>query len=233
MGTSFAIGMTHIGRDQGYVYDSIKDLRRAGFDQNIHVFSEPHHNDLSAVPNITVHQNEKQRNCYPNWRHTMHWLLDNTDAQWLLIVQDDVVYRDDAAERFQSFIDKLPGGKGVGFISLYTSRAMIPKPLPKTNTWVDAKFHNRAFWGALAIAIPRGSAERLRAHPPFIEHAHPRKVDVVVGNCMRKHFGLRTMVHSPSLADHIGSYSSLGRHKVKGISWGRRGFRFRKNVEES
>jgi hypothetical protein len=93
--------------------------------------------------------------------------------------------------------------------------------------WVNCRFHNNAFWGAVAMCFPRASLIKMQTEGQrYINHKHHRKLDVVVGNSMRADMGMSIRVAVPSLVDHIGSWSTLGRHRLKGNQWGRRGFAF-------
>jgi len=224
---NLAIGMTTAHRTQLYAFESLASLRRAGFSETLHIFAEPNAPDLSGHADVRVHQNTTRLNCYGNWRHALEHLYEHVPADLYLIVQDDVIYRNDAAKQLTAAVSELDLRK-VGFLSLYCSVAMASPD--KRMGWQDAKFYNNAFWGALTLGIPRESAGRLLENGRFRGHDHHRKVDVLVGNCFRD-MGLARKVHVPSLANHIGRISTLGRHKVRGISWGRVGYQFKETSD--
>lgn len=237
MTRTIAVAVT-IGRRQegATVYDyfprSLSSLRAAGFTQPVHAFVEPgaeQHLPADAV-DLVPHHNAEKLGCFPNFKQGLHWLLDNTDADWLLMLQDDAVWRADGAAVLQAAVDD-DSHQDVGFLSPYTSKSMVSVPLqrkpPKQQRWVDCKFYNNSFWGAVAMCFPRAGAVRMvEESRRFRQHTHHRKLDVVVGNAMRD-LKLRMLVSVPSLVDHIGSWSTLGRHRFKGNQWGRRGFGFR------
>ncbi len=227
MTQTLALAMTSCPRPEPYVTSALVSLRDAGFHEPLHVFNEPDSHDVAAFPNVVTHDNPTQLGCFPNWKNALTWMVENAAWDWVLMLQDDVVWRNDSARQMHQAINA-PALQQVGFISPYTSKAMIPK-VPNPSGWVDAKFHNKAFWGALAICMPRSSAQSLLAFQRFRDHKHHRKLDVIVGNCFRD-MDQAIKVHVPSLADHIGHISTLGRHKIKGNAWGRKGAGFRPRV---
>lgn len=244
--TTLAIGVTvGLRKAKGTVYDyfeqSVHSARRAGFAQTIHAFVEP--GAACHVPddqrwNLRVIENDKTLGCFRNFKHGLSWLYENTDADWLLMLQDDAVWRRDGHERMMAAVGD-PANAGVGMLSPYTSASMVaggkrtrsrqaPGSEPPADRWAPARFYNKAFWGAVAMAFPRASAGALLEDSErFRTHKHTRKLDVVVGNALVRELNLRVLVHVPSLVDHIGSWSTLGRHRLKGNAWGRRGYLFR------
>lgn len=237
-----AIGMT-VGarRERKQVYEycrqAVSSLRRVGFTEALHCFVEP--DAVGHVPdhrrwNIVSHVNSQVLGCFQNFKHGLDWLLQQTDADWLLMLQDDCVWRADGASLIHAAIER-PELQTAGFLSAYTSKAMVNEALraPESrwaaeNLWAPCRFHNRAFWGAVSMLFPRQSATLMNTQSQrYLTHRHHRKLDVVVGNVMRAELNLPIYVHVPSLCDHIGSFSTLGRHRLKGNRWGRRGFLFR------
>lgn len=213
---------------------TIRSLRAAGFAQSVHLFAEPDAPEVGSEPNTVFLRNQEQLGCYRNWKRALQWLVENTAADWMLLVQDDVVWRSDASDRIHQAIH-CPALQEVGFLSPYTSPAMVPRFGRPAEGWIEARFPNwgywgywgvRCFWGALALCLPRTSALALLACPVFKHHAHPRKLDSVVGRSFRE-LGKSCKVHVPSLADHIGEVSTLGRDGIKRNQWARCGYKFR------
>ena len=234
-----ALGMTCCARTDGsrrydYTKAATTSLRdTGGFHEPLVLYCEP--GDI-PVPNSKTYNFTEVRNtsvlgCFQNWRAGLTDLLQRyPEASAYMMLQDDSVWAADAAQRVRAALetDWFPS---CGFISPYTSPAMVPRKLryrrsAASESWVDANFFNKSFWGAVAICLPRASAEYLLQASRFAHHDHARKLDVVVGNVFRD-ADKRMMVSVPSLCDHIGAFSSLGRHKFRSIQWGRRGFQFR------
>lgn len=237
-----AIGMTvGVRRETKTVYDycsqAVGSLRRVGFNEELHCFiepgAEPHVPDHKRW-NIVPHVNKSVLGCFQNFKHGLDWLLQQTDADWFLMLQDDCVWRADGSRLVHEAIER-PDMQNAGFLSPYTSKAMVEESLrvPESrwateNLWASCRFHNRAFWGAVSMLFPRQSATLMNTQSQrYLGHRHHRKLDVVVGNAMRAELNLPIYVHVPSLCEHIGSFSTLGRHRFKGNRWGRRGFLFR------
>lgn len=244
MKSTLALGMTTCPRgDECYLHAAILSLVNAGFCQDIHLFCEPGAEETPGWPQVIRHEHEETLGAFRNWRFALRYLLDNTDADWVMIVQDDTIWTDDAADILQEAMDTVESHT-VGFLSPYASPAMVAKryktsggdaPLRENITpqWIDAWHGNRTsamytqtFWGALALCIPRRSATRLLRAPRFVNHVHHRQIDVVVGESFRD-ANLSRKLYIPSLCDHIGAISSLGRHKIPSIAWGRKGVGFK------
>jgi hypothetical protein len=245
-GNELVIGMT-VGRRSeaaeatGYTAAAIQSLRAAGFTQPLHVFCEP--GAAAQLPptgqhNTVVHMNAVQHGCFRNFRQGSRYLLEQTDAAWIMMLQDDGIWRADGWAHMQAAM-LAPAHQAVGYLSPYTSPAMVvrrpPARRPKSKAapaapamaWRSCHFYNKSFWGAVAMCFPRQGLEKLHASPRFVNHTHTRKLDVVVGNAIRRDLGLEILVAVPSLVDHIGKWSTLGRHKLRGIQWGRRGYAFK------
>lgn len=245
MPKSLALGMTiGLRSSQGRVFDyaaqAIISLRKAGFQEPLHVFIEP--GALMHVPNagrwnLVVHKNKQKLGCFPNFKRGIQWLLKNEKFDWVMMLQDDATWRKQGSDILHAAINH-PDHQRVGFLSPYTSVAMVGKGRKKElrtqvdekrdiiTDWVDVRFHNRAFWGAVAMCFPRDRAEGLQTARRYKNHKHHRKLDVVVGNTILRDCKQSILVAVPSLVDHIGTWSTLGRHRIKGNQWGRRGVAF-------
>jgi len=234
---SLTIGITIAPRrnnagDVNYVRESLSSLRAAGFAQTVHAFCEPQ--AAVALPetdtNVHVHEHDAVKGCFPNFRYALNYFVNNSDEDWIMLLQDDCIWHPAAAAALHRGFAELPDA---GFLSPYTSRAMVEGghaghgdlSIDLPAGWLPHRFHNKAFWGALAMAFPRQSAKDLVNFPRFIQHDHHRKVDVVVGNCTRD-MGKTGYVHVPSICEHIGKHSTIGRDRFPGNRWGRQGLRF-------
>ncbi len=237
-----AVGMTCAPRRFGdaaqYTQKALLSLRRAGFNEHLHLFCEP---GKIIVPNskkfnfgvVQTHDRGHPMGtvlgCFRNWRTGLDWMLANVPAAGYLMLQDDCIWREDGHTQLMvAMADPELFGPHIGFISPYTSKAMVRhagRP-EEAKGWTTACFYNKAFWGALAICMPASSARALSENGRYTGHTHSRKLDVVLGNVFRD-MSKSMLVHVPSLCDHIGSYSTLGRHRIKGNQWGRSGYNYR------
>ena len=222
--TALTIGMTTAPRRQPTFERSIASLRETGFNEEVHVFAEPEtFATVPKLPRTHLHVNEKKQGCFGNWKTTLLYLLSNTKTPWLMIVQDDAVWAPGAAVVLRTMMLD-PRAPQSGFLSPYTSgsRTVV------TKDFVDGWNETRAgwqFWGALALCMNRASAEQLTKHSRFVKHWDSKAVDAVVAASM---IDMRrpTYVHVPSLVDHIGVTSTIGRDREAAA--GRRGYRFGK-----
>ena len=237
----FAVGVTvglrvERATSHDYCKPTIEGVRKAGFTEDLHLFLEPGaERHVPSVPGLVLHDNPTQLGCFQNFARSLWWLVERIPtADWYFMMQDDCLWKPDSYALMRTTCAD-PQYADVGFLSPYTSKAMIPfgtdrrgKPLASTAPlgWIQHKFHNKAFWGAVCMVFPRQAARDLLAFPRFREHTHTRKLDVVLGNCTRD-MGKAGLVHVPSLCDHIGNFSTLGRHKIKGNRWARRGWGFK------
>lgn len=229
MNPTIALGITTSPRQKDYLTDSIRSLRSAGFDELVHLFAEPGTPECDLAGTRTI-VNPRRLGCAGNWKNALASLLAERPADWYLLLQDDVVWRPNSKEVLVA--EMQTGARGIGFLSAYTSPAMVPRR--PASGWQPALFPNPSywgickFWGALALAIPHSAALRLVDCPRYQAHQHPRKLDELLGDCCRD-LDLACRVYVPSLADHIGEVSTLGRHgwRFFGNRWGRRGIQFR------
>lgn len=215
-----------------YLSQSLMSLRRARFKQVVHVFSEP---GCSADKkyDVQMHPAHEKLGCFKNWARAARWFVETAPTPWLLLLQDDCLWRSDAAAVLAQAQAQFETCPDLGFLSPYTSKAMLSVEHRNAVTrnvreevWCPARFHDNAFWGAVATMWPLESLRQVTEHGRFVGHTHARKVDVVIGNCCRD-LGLGIFVRRPSLATHIGKKSTLGRDRIMGIQWGRYGFGFR------
>lgn len=226
MAPRLALAMTTARRAERYAHESLESMRAAGFDQELHVFAEPDSHDLSVHAGTVIHNNSEQLGCYRNWRASLEWMLANVPADWYMLVQDDVVYRRDTASLMLTTIADKQFAK-VGFLSPYASAGMVSGVIKNKKGWQHAVHGaGRGFWGALTFCMPRSSAVALVANERFRSHNHHRKLDNLVGNVFADLRRSR-LIHLPSFCDHIGKVSTLGRHKVKGIAYGRKGYQYK------
>jgi hypothetical protein len=233
-----AIGITVARRVQGnttinYVQESIRSLRTTKFTETVHAFCEPeasHEVDSLLDLNVQRYVHSCHQGCFPNFRFALQWLYDNTAGDWLIVIQDDCIWHPDARAALERGFEQFPDA---GFLSPYTSRSMVEMgnkghkdlSINLNSGWWPHRFHRNAFWGAVALVFSRQAAEAMLGFRRFVTHDHHRKVDVVIGNCTRD-MGKTGYVHIPSICDHIGRHSTIGRDRFKQNAWARIGLRF-------
>lgn len=215
---TLAIAMTTAPRRKPTIHRALPSLREAGFDEDVYVCAEP--NTFKKLPRpdeARVHENSSRRGCFGNWKYALQRVLSRTSAQWLLIVQDDAIWLPRSADVLR---DQLRARQDLrtGFLSPYVTSKDVAAE------FVDGWNEYRGgwnFWGAVALCLPRNTAEELLRHQRFVEHQGSQQVDAVVAASMLD-LGHPSFVHVPSLVDHIGRTSTIGHDDVAGSLRGHR-----------
>ena len=88
MRQELAIAMIATARPELPLERAIDNLRHGGFDETLHVFAEP---GLSRPPRAALcwHPNPTRLGVVANWSQALRWLVSNTAAPNLLLVEDD------------------------------------------------------------------------------------------------------------------------------------------------
>jgi hypothetical protein len=206
-------------------------LRDAGFYETVHVFAEPGTFELRldddpgtfvqrpSDERTLVHDNVTARGCFGNWKFALEHLLVHTVSPWLMVLQDDAIWAPDAVTILRAKAHDRRNAR-MGFLSPYTSPVLVTEEF--TDGWNECRA-GWGFWGALALCMQRAAAEELLQHSRFANHATTRQVDAVVAASMLD-LERPSFVHVPSLVDHIGTTSTIGRDEDS--AEGRRGYRF-------
>lgn len=219
----WAVAVTTAPRKDCTLNECIESIRHCGWDPI--VFAEPNSTPTDA---LTVH-NEKQLGVWHNWLNSVHYCLNNTDADTIMTVQDDTFFHPES----KSFAEKIlwPDPKA-GFISLYTPH--------KYSFWKDKKtpkrpavmrIITRSLWGACCLIFPRkvlvdvlnhpvthrwiGASvktktaaqriyQRRRENPHLIANS-----DTAIGQLMNR-MGRTMWFVNPSLVSHIAEFSTIG-----------------------
>jgi len=217
--SSLVIAMTTAPRREPTLDRAIDSLRAAGFDEDLHLFTEPGAPITGNDERTIVHAHPELQGCFRNWRSAARHLASITDdTSWILIVQDDAIWSPGAAEILRAQMRSrcsLP----TGFLSPYVIGKDVPRGAPDGWTECRAGWN---FWGALALCMKRDATLALLAHPRFVHHPTNQQVDAVVAASMID-LGRPSFVHVPSLVDHVGMTSTLGHDKVVAKI---RGYRF-------
>jgi hypothetical protein len=220
---TLALAMTTAPRREVTLYRALSSLRLAGFHEEVQLFAEPETlgtGDRTGMvdTSVAVHESVSRRGCFGNWKHALKWLISHTTAPWLMIVQDDAIWRPGSADTLRAQMRGRQDPR-TGLLSPYASPTNVKKD------FVDGWNECRAgwdFWGALALCMKRVAAEDLLRHPRFVKHASPKQVDAVVAASMLD-LNRPSFVHVPSLVDHIGDTSTINNDA---LTLGRRGYRF-------
>lgn len=114
------------------------------------VFAEPGSPDTDCL----TFTNESRLGVWHNWLKACRWALENTEAEFILTVQDDSVFHHECRE----FVESLEFPEKAGFVSLYT-----PKHYGNGEGGLK-RVRTRSMWGACALVWKRDTLQRVINH---------------------------------------------------------------------
>ena len=141
----------------------LESMQIAGFEPFI--FAEPDSPELSVEFDPFLIRNEEKKGVWFNWINSLHYALENTDANVIMTVQDDSLFHPDCKSFLEDHV--LWPDTQVGFVSLYTPKHYSIKPRFKTvprPTGVN-RVITRSLWGACALVWPRKIVEEMLEDP--------------------------------------------------------------------
>lgn len=153
----WAVAITTAPRRDCTLKRCIESVRGCGWEP--FVFAEPG----STVTDARTIWNETRQGVWRNWMHSARWCLENTQADWILTVQDDSLFHPDCKYFIQT---AMWPREDCGFLSLYTPKHYTihfqtkqPRP-PGIN-----RIFTRSLWGACALVWPREILKSVIEHP--------------------------------------------------------------------
>jgi len=173
---------------------AIKNLRFGGFYGQVDVFAEPGC-EIKNSELVTVHRNSENLGGQANWRQALCWLLENTNSNHLMVVEDDVDYCISAKRALLKAINK-----PYGYISLHTPEK-DREALKTESGWVD--YNTGYVWGTQAICFSRHTLEKFIRHDKLWE-GQEEPYDFIMCQFYKNEISEPTYYHVPSLADHVG-----------------------------
>lgn len=111
--------VTTAPRSRSYLSECLASIADAGF-SDVRVYAEPGSDvaEPSRLSGADVVQRDRRFGAWHNWREMCRELLDKTDAEVILTVQDDSIFSETALERLQQL---WPADVSqLGFLSLYS-----------------------------------------------------------------------------------------------------------------
>ena len=193
-----AIVITTAPRPVETLTRSHASLRAAGFDQPVAILADC---DTSLPGTI---RNDPPLGGLANWWAALDVLLA-TDAAWLMILEDDVIWAAGSAEALARDLATLEGNPAVGLLSLYVHPSMgrhLARKRPGLHR-LDKGYDAR---GSQAYVLPRAAAERLAAGDRSW-HRNRNRDQVICGRL--QDIGLGQWYRLPGLVNHsLGSGNS-------------------------
>lgn len=206
----WVVGMTAYPRTPPTIGAAVDSLLFAGWPEVLISVDGAKDGDSGGLPAIEamervegVRIDHAPSNVGP-WRNFLRVLslLLESEADYVLIAQDDVLLSRNARPHFESM--RLPCKEDVGALSLYC--ASPHDDLYGAPQWKRIESLPAQAYGALAYVFPFRVAESIAARPPA--HGGRAQIDVAVGKWCRAE-GLGYWVHCPSLVKHVGEKSTL------------------------
>jgi hypothetical protein len=146
---------------------------------------------------------------WANWLQTAEFLLEQTNAEYLLLCEDDIELCPAAAERLQRGLAEFSPAT-FGLASLYTPLHNLPGQGRLNPGW-HGWFLGRINWGSLAYCFSRHSLHRVLNSQTLRRHVTDKHTDSVLGAACIE-LGLYMHFHVPSLASHTGAGCSTVDH---------------------
>lgn len=209
---SLAIAITTAPRPVETLTRSAESLRRAGFAHAVIVSDGP----VAERDGFDTCVNDPPLGGLKNWCHALQLLVEMTDARWLMVVEDDVLWAKHAAAALEKDLRLLDNKPNVGYLSLYTCRKVAREIERRKGRRLSAGLHRSALgascWGSQAYAVPRSAALALLANPVFDDlrrnYVKNRNRDNIVSGCLAA-MNLALYYRVPCLVSHeIGSANS-------------------------
>ena len=210
--TGVSVAITTAPRQRETLTESLASLRAAGFTQQIRIFADK----VSPVGDSgsLVLRNEPPLDGIKNWCHAARTLLRETDADWLMLLEDDVTWAPGAAVALEADLRQLDPDK-TGYLSLYLCRHVSKEiqreqRTPKLKPGMYATGMGPRCWGSQAYVLPRKSVERLLADHHFQRNVAVKwkNRDLLVSGTLHR-LGLEIRYRVPCLVHHkLGSANS-------------------------
>jgi hypothetical protein len=210
--TSLAMAMVTAPRSRPTLAHSLETIRSAGFTTEVHVFAEPGctaeqwDSSIAVVP----HFNPRRLGAWENWRQAATFLLEHSQAEFLVLCEDDIGLATDASAALDYVISHHPPAD-IGYISLFTPwhNVLGQRVAPG---WQPLRigFHT---WGALFYCFPRPSLVKLLAATANLPSTPKPYADWAISQACER-LDLKCLFHLPSLCEHTGHGNSAVGHML-------------------
>lgn len=197
--------------------------REAGFGTHVQTFVFAD----GVVPptsdqHVHVHKNASVKGNLRNWHDALDTIFHCSDADWLMICEDDITWAKGAYAALHSELSAFmvsTKAKSYGMLSLFCPQrvsAYLEKRygLPLGSGWYGFN-HGMKTWGAQCFLFSRHQAWHLLNNPYLKNYLQDPKwhknVDAIVAECLMK-VDAQIAYRIPALVDHVLGYgnSSLG-----------------------
>lgn len=212
-----SVGIITSPRNPMYLGDSLESYVRE-CPIKPHVFAEPFTPSFLNESRVFRHDNSTQLGCVKNWLNAAKGLIAETDSDFIMICEDDILWREGAYTSLKNLLKCLTGEipvawplpSDVGMISLYRAEPYAVKE----QGWQPIKMRACGWLGTLCTVWYRPMLEALlREEQFFMEVSQGIHLDHAVGATVMK-LNKMIIAHSPTLIEHIGDISTNPRNNV-------------------
>lgn len=210
-----SVGIITAPRPKPTLNVSVRSLREdAGCDEKVYVFSD---GPFSGLPcgDVMMVRNTPPLGNFRNWVRALQFIYKKTDADWLMICEDDIVWARGAWSALLKETDLVNGMlyrlPHLGAISLYLPIRMSKRLEEGLSAAPRDGYHHARMqiglkmWGAQCLMLPRLEAGRFlegRGLDHYIQKPRWQKnVDGIVADVIQT-LGLRIYWRIPCLVDH-------------------------------
>lgn len=207
-----SVGIITAPRPNIYLGNSL-DSYFAHWDYPPHIFAEPGSPTAYFHRDRTIyHQNESRLGCPLNWFSALKWLYHNTDTPWIMICEDDILWRPTSSEKTRAELNRIDSDT-IGFVSPYCAELCMSEIAP--SGWQECRQRRGGWCGALSICLPRQSAKLFMDNADLFmfktaERTASHRIlhlDYAIGEVVR-HFNKVIWTHNPTLVLHMGEEST-------------------------
>lgn len=158
----WAVAVTTAPRKECTLKKCIESIESCGWTPI--VFAEPGSTQSHAM---TV-WNNKRLGVWGNFINSARWCIENTDAKWILTVQDDSLFHPQSKEFVE---DCIWPAENAGFISLYTPKHYTIRKDGTIRSPGVNRIYTKSLWGACALVWPREVLKQVIGHPIAVKWA--------------------------------------------------------------
>jgi len=194
-------------RGKNTIDNSIGYLRRAGFNELIHVFAEP--GSRIDSPGVKIHHNPIQLGCFKNYHKALKTMIDITNKPYISVLSDDFIYNKHTYSILENSLTK------DGYYAIYSPIGM--KSLLPNKGWNKVNMGWGNAYGGLYV-FPVEIARRIINNDYYRNHLNKYEKNQQIDHCIPEVCmieGINQYYHIPSLSDHTGYKSTIG-HKHTG-----------------
>lgn len=212
-----SVGIITAPRTPMYIGNSLTSY----FEQSVirpFVFAEPSTPSFLNEYRVDRHDNPEQLGCVKNWFNAAKSLLRNCDDPFIMICEDDILWRDGAFDSLMNLLKCLTGEipvrwplpSDIGFVSLYRAAPYADK----ASGWQPVKLRSCGWLGALCTVFHRSMLEQYVANEAqFYESSRGIHLDYAIG-AIASSMGKTILAHSPSFIQHLGDVSTSASNNV-------------------